>query len=265
LILLLKNSFCLILNTKYYNSPLTKADLASHDVIMKELKTLTPDIPIISEEGRSGELQKDSSIFWLVDPLDGTKEFIKRNGEFTANIALIEDGQPILGVVYAPARDVMYVGAQDMPARKRDDQGNWQDVQVAQAPSDEEKVQIVASRSHGSDLLDVWLSDNFDEDRVDVCGAGSSLKLCLVAEGKAHFYPRFGRTMEWDIAAGQAVLLAAGGCVTIFDESRSENLQPLIYGKEGLDNPHFIASSMKLREQYLCGRRQNTMGLPVDE
>lgn len=227
------------------NSPLTKADVTAHNVIVKGLEALAPNIPIMSEEGDQSQ-KMDSPIFWLVDPLDGTKEFINRNGEFTTNIALIEDGQPVMGVVLVPAKNVMYVGGKNLPARKRDTKGTWQNITVAQEPNNESDIRIVASRSHGSDLLDVWIKDNFSEDRVKLRAAGSSMKICLVAEGAADFYPRFGRTMEWDIGAGQAVLMAAGGCITVYDESRNTHLQPLTYGKEGRDNPHFIASSAPL-------------------
>jgi len=229
------------------NSPLTKADLEAHNVIVKGLEELAPEIPIISEEGDQSQ-KVTSPLFWLVDPLDGTKEFISRNGEFTTNIALIEDGLPVMGVVLAPAKNAMYVGGKGLTARKRDAEGTWKEINVAHAPSADDKVRIVASRSHGSDLLDVWLKDNFAEERVELRAAGSSLKICLVAEGEADFYPRFGRTMEWDISAGQAVLMSAGGCVTVYDESRDTNLQPLTYAKEGRDNPHFIASSAALSQ-----------------
>lgn len=210
-------------------SPLTEADLAANTVIVPALKSLTPDIPVVSEE--SAEKCEGAAIFWLVDPLDGTKEFISRNGEFTVNIALIENGVPILGVVGAPALEVCYAGARGIPAKRRAHDGVWQNIFTC-CPKAGREI-IIGSKSHGSAETTDWAAHHFPT--ATFRGIGSSLKFCLIAEGLAHIYPRFGRTMEWDTAAGQAVLMAAGGRVTTRDGA------PFTYGKPGYENPHFIA------------------------
>ena len=212
-------------------SPLTEADLASHKLIVTALTALTPDIPVVSEEDVEHVLE--SELFWLVDPLDGTKEFLNRNGEFTINIALIQGGIPVLGVVLAPAIGACYIGGQNLLARKRQHSDDlWAPI-TAHCPPPGAEV-IVGSRSHGSDEVAEWIQKNFPD--ASFCGIGSSLKFCLIAEGKSHIYPRFGRTMEWDTAAGHAVLTAAGGKIVQRDG------QPLSYGKSGFENPHFIAA-----------------------
>jgi 3'(2'), 5'-bisphosphate nucleotidase len=211
------------------SSPLTEADLAAHNVIVPALENLTPDILVVSEE--SAEKSEGEGVFWLVDPLDGTKEFINRNGEFTVNIALIENGVPVLGVVLAPALGVCYAGARSLSARRREKAGIWQNI-AARCPAAGCEI-IVGSKSHGSAETTDWATQNFPS--ATFRGIGSSLKFCLIAEGQAHIYPRFGRTMEWDTAAGHAVLMAAGGCVTTREGA------PFTYGKPGFENPHFIA------------------------
>jgi 3'(2'), 5'-bisphosphate nucleotidase len=177
--------------------------------------------------------------FWLVDPLDGTKEFIKRNGEFTVNIALIENGRPTLGIVLAPATDTLWRGAAGLGADKSERGSAFAPIHTRPAPAG--GLTACASRSHAiySDL-DIWFRSNnlTVADRVQ---AGSSLKFCLIAEGKADIYPRFGPTNEWDTAAGQGVLEAAGGEVVTTDG------RPLAYGKPGFGNPHFIARSKAAR------------------
>lgn len=213
-------------------SPLTEADLASHHIIVDALHSLTPDIPVVSEEG-ADQINPDG-LFWLVDPLDGTREFIKRNGEFTVNIALIENNLPILGVISAPALDISYTGAINMQPRKREKNKNWSNITSEKIGSGPTK--IVGSKSHGSDESTQWVATHYPN--AEFCGIGSSLKFCLIAEGKAHAYPRFGRTMEWDTAAGHAILNAAGGIVTRIDGT------PLTYGKPIFENPHFIAKSL---------------------
>jgi len=223
--------------TKADSSPVTLADQAAEDYIIPALVELTPDIPIVAEEAVSAGQIPDISggRFWLVDPLDGTKEFISRNGEFTVNIALVEDGRPVMGVVYAPALKRIFNGALGQGASCREGDAPAQAISTRPAPED--GLSIVASRSHGQGPeMDAFLSElNIREEKP----AGSSLKFCLVATGEADVYPRFGRTMEWDTAAGHAVLLAAGGSVTKVDGA------PLLYGKKGLDNPHFIARGTK--------------------
>jgi 3'(2'), 5'-bisphosphate nucleotidase len=215
-------------------SPLTAADRAAHEVIVAGLKDMSPDIPILSEEGKDVPFTERQhwSRFWLVDPLDGTKEFIKRNGEFTVNIALIERGAAVAGVVYVPAQDRLYAGVTGVGAFVR--AGDGVSAPICVRPADPEAgLTVVMSRSHPSPDLDEYLEGIRVAEALSV---GSSLKLCVVAEGKADLYPRLGPTMEWDTAAGQAVVEAAGGRVlTVAGE-------PLRYNKENLLNPHFIVS-----------------------
>lgn len=221
------------------DSPVTEADQAAETLILRSLAKLNPDIPIISEEasaaGRLPALKGPR--FWLVDPLDGTKEFLSRNGEFTVNIALIEGGTPVAGVVHAPAIETTWTGtkAADVPAggaaHVSQAGGPEQPISARKIPS--AGATVIASRRHGSGTaLDEFLADFVVNDMIS---AGSSLKFCRVASGQADLYPRFGRTMEWDTAAGHAVLRAAGGSVRNLDGT------PLIYGKAGFENPHFIA------------------------
>jgi 3'(2'), 5'-bisphosphate nucleotidase len=213
-------------------SPLSKADIASHTTITNKLKQLTPHIPIISEEScEKFDTKKSAKQFWLVDPLDGTKEFINKNGEFTVNIALIENKFPALGLVCCPALDKLYVGVTDGPCYKINRQGKKTDVSI-DTPIDEALI-VITSRSHNDD--DAMMRFLKDKKVKAFMSAGSSLKFCLLAEGKAHLYPRLGRTMEWDTAAGHAVLLAAGGKVESLDKT------PLVYAKTNLENPHFVA------------------------
>ncbi|PTT89018.1 3'(2'),5'-bisphosphate nucleotidase [Pelomonas sp. HMWF004] len=218
-------------------SPVTAADERAEAIITPALAALTPHIPVVAEEAVSGGVMPDISggRFWLVDPLDGTKEFISRNGEFTVNVALIEHGVPILGVVFAPAlgrpQGRLFSGGVGLGAWFEDDQGRRR---IHCRPVPTEGLSVVASRSHGdAAALDAFLAGR---KVAQLVSAGSSLKLCLVAAGQADLYPRLGRTMEWDIAAGDAVLRAAGGQVRCVGSD-----EPLRYGKPGLDNPHFYA------------------------
>ncbi len=216
-------------------SPVTAADEEAEDVILAGLAQLTPDIPAVSEEAFArGEISpQPPPRFWLVDPLDGTKEFVNRNGEFTVNIALIVRGGPKLGVVTAPALSLTYAGAGPGSAREWRD-GIERPIAVRRAPSTS-GLTVVASRSHGNpEALGRFLNGRAV---ASTRQAGSSLKFCLVATGEADLYPRFGRTMEWDTAAGHAVLNAAGGRVRTLDGDE------LAYGKPGFENPHFIASA----------------------
>jgi 3'(2'), 5'-bisphosphate nucleotidase len=216
-------------------SPVTQADQRAEDVILAGLKLIAPDIPVVAEEAVSaGHIPDVSDRFFLVDPLDGTKEFISRNGEFTVNIALIEQGRPVLGLVYAPAIGRMFTGAAGLGAWLEDAQGK-RAIACRAVPA--EGLTVVASRSHGDETaLDAFLNGRKVASRTN---AGSSLKLCLVAAGEADLYPRLGRTMEWDIAAGDAVLRAAGGKVTVVADGAD-----LRYGKPGFDNPHFAAAGL---------------------
>ena len=213
-------------------SPVTEADEKAEEVITAALRALAPDIPIVAEEAVSaGQIPEVGDRFWLVDPLDGTKEFINRNGEFTVNIALIEHGTPTLGVVLAPALGRLFAGHAGRGAYVEDEKGR-RPIRCRAVPA--EGLTVVASRSHG----DAAALDQFLAGRkvAALANAGSSLKLCLIAAGEADLYPRLGRTMEWDIAAGHAVLAAAGGKVETLAGAE------LRYGKPGFDNPHFVAS-----------------------
>ena len=215
-------------------SPVTEADERAEALILPALDALLPGVPVIAEEAvAAGRVPKIGERFWLVDPLDGTKEFISRNGEFTVNIALVEHGVPVLGVVLAPAIDRLFLGAAGLGAFIEED-GKRRPIRCRVVPA--EGLTVVASRSHGDAAeLDAFL----DGRKVAALkNAGSSLKLCLIASGEADLYPRLGRTMEWDIAAGHAVLAAAGGKV------RTLAGEALRYGKPGLDNPHFVASGL---------------------
>jgi len=212
-------------------SPVTAADEAAETVILAGLRRLTPEIPVVAEEeaSRGDAPETVGKRFWLVDPLDGTKEFLNKNGEFTVNIALIEDGVPTLGVVGAPAKGVLYATDGKTAWRRRDGAGE-ETITARVPPAD--GLTVAVSRSHRDTATDDFMKT------VKVAGeavGGSSLKFCLVAEGAADLYPRFGRTMEWDTAAGHAVLRAAGGSVRTVEGAE------LGYGKAGRDNPSFIA------------------------
>ncbi|WP_054686982.1 3'(2'),5'-bisphosphate nucleotidase CysQ [Pantoea sp. SGAir0180] len=212
------------------DSPVTAADLAAHDVIVKGLKRLTPDIPVLSEEDPPGwEVRQHWQRYWLVDPLDGTKEFIKRNGEFTVNIALIEQGKPIMGVVYAPALGVMYSAAEGKAWKEEG--GEKQPIHVLDA----RPPLVVVSRSHNDDdEMKEYLKQLGEHQTV---ATGSSLKFCLVAEGKAQLYPRFGPTNIWDTGAGHAVAVAAGAHVHDW-QGRTLDYAP----RESFLNPGFRVS-----------------------
>ena len=214
-------------------SPVTEADERAERTIVEALAALTPGVPIVSEEAAAlGRIPSVGERFWLVDPLDGTKEFISRNGEFTVNIALIEQGSPVIGVVFAPALGRLFAGAHGVGAFVEDGQTR-RPIRCRLAPP--EGLTVLASRSHGdAAALDAFLAG---KKVAALRAAGSSLKLCLVAAGEADLYPRLGRTMEWDIAAGDAVLRAAGGCVRTLDGKM------LLYGKPDFVNPHFYASA----------------------
>ena len=215
------------------DSPLTRADIASHEIILRHLCAFTPDLPVLSEESESLPYAERQSwrALWLVDPLDGTKEFIKRNGEFTINIALIEESRPVLGVVYAPALNMTYFAAENVGAFKRS--ADNQVRRIVAAHEQHMPLRIVTSRSHEGDRLERFLEKIGPFEHIRM---GSSLKLCLVAEGAAHLYPRLGATMEWDTAAAQCVVEMAGGTVT---DLRGKTL---IYNKPDLHNPHFMVS-----------------------
>jgi len=212
------------------NSPVTSADRASHDVIRDALVDWDPTVPIVSEEGEvcGYDERRCWNRFWLVDPLDGTKEFIQRNGEFTVNIALVEDGEPVMGVVYAPAIDRLYCAARGLGAWKSD--GEQRPARIfSQGRPPGEALVIVESRSHPSAELEAYLAGVVVERRIQV---GSSLKFCCVAEGSAHLYPRFGPTMEWDTAAGDCVFRQSG--------RHGSRTSPLRYNTPSLRNESFV-------------------------
>ena len=231
--------------TKQDNSPLTKADLRSNEAIKQYLKD-TP-FPILSEEEKEVPYtsRKDWERFWLVDPLDGTKEFIKRNGEFTVNIALIEGQYPIMGVIYVPVLKELYFAHAEIGAFKISDpqiksSGSLEDLTATASqlpmPNERKAFTAVGSRSHMSDETLEYIAElKKQHQEVQMVSKGSSLKLCLVAEGKADVYPRFGPTMEWDTGAGHAIAIFSGASVY-----QSETKKPLAYNKENLLNPYFI-------------------------
>ncbi len=222
------------------SSPLTLADRRSHECIVEGLKALEENYPILSEESRQSgsdslfryENRKDLSRFWLIDPLDGTKEFIKRNGEFTVNIALIENHRPVLGVVYVPVTDEMYFAAKGSGAFLEKD-GRRQKLSAGVFNPSQKGMRVVCSRSHIDDDTLAFIEKLPEAKRVSV---GSSLKFLIIARGDAEVYPRLAPTMEWDTAAAQIVLEEAGGSVLQW-----ENGKPLRYNKESLLNPFFIA------------------------
>jgi 3'(2'), 5'-bisphosphate nucleotidase len=216
--------------SKADDSPLTLADKASHEVIVAALKQYFPEIPVLSEEGRDipFEERKNWPYYWCVDPLDGTKEFVKRNGEFTVNIALIHEKTPVLGVIHVPVTDVTYYADPINGAWKTSGQSEAVKLQTSNAASDWISV---GSRSHGSPEEAEVLGKYPVTKQVSV---GSSIKFCLIAEGAAHIYFRHGPTMEWDTAAGQAILACGGGMVTTPDGG------PFLYNKESLLNGSFL-------------------------
>lgn len=211
-------------------SPLTEADKASDSLIREGLSSLYPSIPLLSEEGKEMPYfeRKEWKRFWLIDPLDGTKEFIKKNGEFTVNIALICEGKPVLGVVYAPVDDVLYYGYEEGSFRRK--KGKDEKLPMS---FDKDKMIVVASRSHFNDETKKFI-ESMGKD-YELVSRGSSLKLCAVAEGSADIYPRLGPTMEWDTGAAHAVCRFAGKNVVRFEDGGE-----LEYNKENLLNPWFV-------------------------
>ena len=228
--------------TKADDSPLTRADRAANEVIVAGLRDLKLQAPIVSEEGKNvpyAERQQYTR-FWLVDPLDGTKEFIKRNGEFTVNVALIENGRPVLGAVYVPVTDELFYAAQGEGAWQ-EDQGQ---IRAASFTLQDANLRVVASRSHLNEATQTFM-DTLNA--PEIVSRGSSLKIIELARGAAHVYPRLAPTMEWDTAAAHAVLLEAGG--RLVDEGTGKEL---VYNKEVLRNPHFIAYGAVREGQLSC-------------
>jgi 3'(2'), 5'-bisphosphate nucleotidase len=222
------------------NSPLTEADRVAHEIISRALAELDGRVPILSEESRPSDhaMRRNWSRYWLVDPLDGTKEFLKRNGEFTVNIALVDEHRAVLGAVYAPVLDRMYSGSVNLGAWRSDANGPAQSIAVRKhAPT---PLRVVGSRSHPSLELAAYLANLPAHEITDM---GSSLKICLVAEGAADIYPRLGPTSEWDTAAAQDILESAGG--RMIDLAG----RPLRYNsKDDLLNPHFLAFGDQQRD-----------------
>ena len=220
------------------SSPLTKADLASNKIIMNALQHLDRTIPILSEESLvEWKERKNWTKYWLVDPLDGTKEFIKQNGEFTVNIALIENNKPILGVIFTPVKFDLYFAQKNYGSYKINSSSkliNLQEAVKIFVANQSSIKRIIGSRSHSNQTFDSWVNQNFPNS--EIVQAGSSLKFCLIAEGAADIYPRFGPTSEWDIAAGHIIVNEAGGRVNTF-----ENIEINYNKKEDLLNPQFYA------------------------
>lgn len=224
---------------KQDESPLTAADKGAHEVIVQALAALTPGIPVLSEESDAGVMQERLgwSRYWLVDPLDGTKEFVSRNGEFTVNIALIEAGKPVWGLVYAPVLDKLWYGGKGVGAWRVDANGK---APIQTRPHAEGQVwKVVGSRNHLSQATLDYLARFGDmaKGEIELIAMGSSLKFCIIAEGGAELYPRLAPTCEWDTAAAQAVLEGAGGSVTQLDGA------PLAYNKPDILNPWFVAKA----------------------
>lgn len=236
------------------DSPVTGADILAESYILEQLKALFPHVPIVAEEATSsGKVPEIESAdyFFLVDALDGTKEFINKNGEFTVNIGLIKGNEPVAGVVYAPAKDTLYSGLAGAGAWRSQGENHEP---ISTRVFDKSSLSAVGSRSHGSSVTQEFLSSfNVTEFK----GVGSSLKFCLIAQGEADIYPRFGRTMEWDTAAGDAVLRAAGGMCLNPDGT------PFVYAKRNqpddsdFANGHFVAISDASAGQYFPPQKEN--------
>lgn len=226
--------------TKADQSPLTEADMAAHHALVALLQKITPDVPVLSEESGTIDFSTRQAWqrYWLIDPLDGTKEFVNKNGEFTLNVALIENGVPVFGIVYAPVLQTTWVGQVGGDVFKIA-QGIYINIQVRELPDPETAPwKVVGSRSHGAEEFESFCAGLPQHERVSM---GSSIKLCLVAEGHADLYPRLAPTCEWDTAAAQAVVTAAGGEVL-----NAHTLEPLRCNQqESLLNPHFIVSGQR--------------------
>lgn len=228
--------------TKTDDSPVTKADHAAHKIIEQGLQSLPLNYPVLSEEGGLPDYatRQNWRRYWLVDPLDGTKEFLNKNGEFTVNIALIEDNQAILGIVYVPVTETIYFGIHHTGSSRsfavKESNGQQSSLKV-QPVNFTSRLKVVGSRRHGAEALDAMLASiEHKFAAIDLVSMGSSLKICAIAEGSAHWYPRLALTSEWDTAAAHAVLNGAGGSIV------SEELEPLRYNqKDSLLNPYFHA------------------------
>ena len=220
-------------------SPLTKADIKSNEIIVNDLKYLYPDIPILSEENKQipYKIRQNWEYFWLIDPLDGTKEFVKKNGEFTVNIALIYKNMPVLGVIYAPALNLLYYVQKDRGAFKQEKNKKPQRLPIYNHTNNN-TLKVIVSKSHYSQETKEFVNNlkNRYKKTIEFIRIGSSLKFCLIAEGKADIYPRLAPTMEWDTAAGQAIIEESKGRITKYKTKES-----IRYNKQNLLNPYFIA------------------------
>ncbi|WP_286239875.1 3'(2'),5'-bisphosphate nucleotidase CysQ [Neptuniibacter halophilus] len=222
------------ITTKKDQSPVTKADLAAHNVLIQGLSKLTPEIPVVSEEDPASlAIPETVSVYWLIDPLDGTKEFINRNGQFTCNLALIESHKPTLGFVGIPVKDELYIGGDGIQSirEKRGSSSTEEQIHCSRISAD--LTRVVASKSHLNAETEAFI--NSLEGDVELVQAGSSLKFLKIATGEADIYPRLAPTCEWDTAAAHAVLEGAGGSITQSSGS------PMVYGKRDILNPYFIA------------------------
>ena len=229
----------IIVKSKEDKSPITQADIKSNNLIVSRLKKLEPNIPILSEESLVvWENRKIWNKYWLVDPLDGTKEFINRNGEFTVNISLIENNDPIFGIIYSPVKSLLYYALKNNGSHKLETKTNLSSLNnFKKITTNKEKnttMRIIGSRSHPSKQFQIWLKEKFTD--FELITIGSSLKFCILAEGEADIYPRFGPTSEWDIAAGHIILEEAGGKLKSID-----NKDIMYNTKEDVLNPYFIA------------------------
>ena len=229
------------------NSPLTNADLSSNKIIIEELKKIDIDTPILSEETLiSWNERKDWNTYWLIDPLDGTKEFIKKNDEFTVNIALIKNNIPILGVIFVPALSIIYYASENFGSYKIHCSDTLHSLDESKKILTNKKkindhLLVIGSRSHANKDFDKWVKENILD--YEFIKKGSSLKFCHIADGNADLYPRFGLTSEWDIAAGHIILVEAGGIINSIDN------QEIVYNKkEEILNPYFIASGLDINE-----------------
>jgi len=225
------------------NSPLTKADIKSNDMIVESLKDLYPKIPILSEENKEVpyNIRKNWEYFWLIDPLDGTKEFVKKNGEFTVNIALIHKDTPVLGVIYAPTLEVLYYAQKDQGAFKQEKNKRPQKLPIYNHPNNG-TLKVIVSKSHYNQETKDFVNDLKNQYKnIEFINIGSSLKFCLIAEGKADIYPRLAPTMEWDIAAGQIIVEQTGGKILEFKIQES-----LKYNKQNLLNPWFVTKRINI-------------------
>ena len=227
--------------TKEDKSPLTEADLASNNIIIEKLRLLNDNIPILSEESLvEWEERKNWNTYWLIDPLDGTKEFLNKNGEFTVNIALIKNTEPILGIIYSPFLSELYFAQKDQGAYKINCSKTIKSLEnsvkiLSNNKKKSDEIIIIGSRSHSNNKFNEWINQNYKNYKI--LQKGSSLKFCEIANGKADLYPRFGPTSEWDIAAGHIILEEAGGFLKTF-----ENQSIKYNSKENLINPEFLAS-----------------------